>query len=75
MMQDAVTAGLLLKWPLEVRLDVVIETATATCLEALDGEDRATARSVAANSRRARRAQRYEPDSVRTRTSRSGMSR
>ena len=42
--QDAVTAGLLLKRPLEARLGVVIETATSTNLGALDDEDRATAK-------------------------------
>ena len=39
MIQDAVTAE-----PLETRLAAVIETATPTYLEALDGEDRATAK-------------------------------
>ena len=43
MIQDALTAGLVLQQPLEARLDAVIATATSTCLEALDEEDRATA--------------------------------
>ena len=43
MIQDALTAGLVLQQPLEARLDAVIATATSTCLEALDVEDRATA--------------------------------
>ena len=41
MIQDAVTAGVLL---LEARLDAVIATATSTYLEALDDEDRITAK-------------------------------
>ena len=40
MTQDAAVAGLLPK-PLETRLSAIIETATSTYLEALDGEDRA----------------------------------
>ena len=44
MIQDAVSAGLLLQPPLEARLDAVIATATSTYLEALDDEDRATAK-------------------------------
>ena len=44
MMQDAVTAGLLLQRPLEARLDVVTETATSTNIATLDDEDRAVAK-------------------------------
>ena len=44
MTQDAVTAGLLPKHPLETRLAAIIGTATSTCLGALDDEDRATAK-------------------------------
>ena len=44
MIQDAVMAGLLPKHHLETRLASVIETATSTYLQALDGEDRATAK-------------------------------
>ena len=47
--QDAVTAGLLLKRPLEARLDVVIETATSTYLETLDDEDRVQKAAQAAD--------------------------
>ena len=43
MIQDAVTAALLPKQPLETRLDAVIETATSNKLGALD-EDKATAK-------------------------------
>ena len=43
MIQDGVTAGPLPKRPLETRLAAVIETATSTFFEALDGEVRATA--------------------------------
>ena len=43
--QDGVTAGLPLKQSLETRLAAVIETATSTCLRALDDEeDKATAK-------------------------------
>ena len=42
MIQDAVTAGLLPKQPLETRLAAVIETATSTDLGALDNEVKAT---------------------------------
>ena len=64
MVQDAVTAGLLPKRPLETRLDAVIGTATSTYLEAIDDEGPrhgqvvcsdggpGSRRSVAANSRR-----------------------
>ena len=41
--QDAVVAGLLPKQPLETRLAAIIETATSTYLETLDGEDEGTA--------------------------------
>ena len=44
MIQDAVLAGLLPKHLLETRLAAVIETATSTILDALDDEDRATAK-------------------------------
>ena len=44
MIHDAVTAGLVLQHPLETRLDAVIATATSTYLDALDDEDRATAK-------------------------------
>ena len=44
MIQDAVTAVLLPKQPLETGLAAVIETATSTYLGALDDEDRATAK-------------------------------
>ena len=42
--QDGVTAGLLPKQPLETRLAAVIETALSTYLDALDDEDKATAK-------------------------------
>ena len=42
--QDRVTAGLLPKHPLETRLAAVIETALCTYLDALDDEDKATAK-------------------------------
>ena len=44
MIQDAVTAGLLLQRPMKARLTQVIETATSTYLETLDDGDRATAK-------------------------------
>ena len=44
MVQDAVTAALLPKHPLETRPVAVIDTATTTYLEALDDEDKATAK-------------------------------
>ena len=44
MIQDAVTPGILPKHPLQTRLAAVIETATSTYLEALDDDDRATAK-------------------------------
>ena len=44
MIQDAVTAGLLLEQPLVTRLAAVSEAATTTNLEALDDEDKATGR-------------------------------
>ena len=44
MIQDAVSAGLLPKRPFESRLDAVIETATSTYLEALDDEEKTTAK-------------------------------
>ena len=44
MMQDAVTARLLQKKPLVTRLAAVFETATTAFLEALDGEEKATAK-------------------------------
>ena len=62
MIQGAVTA-ILLRRPLEARLTQVIETATSTYQET-------GRRSMATNSRRAQRAQRYEPNIVATRTAR-----
>ena len=44
MIQDSVTAGLLLQRPLEARLTQDIETATSTYLETLDDGDPATAK-------------------------------
>ena len=44
MIQDAVMAGLLPKRPLVTSLAAIIEAATTTYLEALDDEDRATAK-------------------------------
>ena len=44
MIQDGVTAGLLPKNLLETRLAAVIETALSTYLDALDDEDKATAK-------------------------------
>ena len=44
MIQDAVTAGMLAKQPLETPLAAVIEAVITTNLEALDGEDKATAK-------------------------------
>ena len=44
MLQDAVTAGLLPKQHLETRLAAVIETALSTNFDALDDEDKATAK-------------------------------
>ena len=45
MIQDAVLAGFLLQQPLETRINAVIATATSTYLDALDDQDRATAKS------------------------------
>ena len=44
MIRDAVWAGLLPEQILETRLSEVIETATSTCLGALDSDEQATAR-------------------------------
>ena len=44
MIQDAVSAGLLPKQPLVTRLGVVTEAAAPAYLEALDGEEKATAK-------------------------------
>ena len=44
MIQDAVVAGILPKHSLETRLAAVVGTATTTYLQALDDEDRATAK-------------------------------
>ena len=44
MIHDAVTAGLLLQQLLETRFDAVIAAASSTFLDALDDEDRATAK-------------------------------
>ena len=70
MIQDAVWAGLLPQQILEARLSEVIETATSTCLSALDNDEQATAklhvqssgRSLAANNWRKAGARRYKPD-------------
>ena len=44
MIRDAVRAGLLPEQILETRLSEVIETATSTCLSALDNDEQATAK-------------------------------
>ena len=77
MIQDAVTAGFLLQRSLEARLTQVIETATSTYLDTLDDGDRASAKLCVQKAVQAadeawqqtvdgHKAQRYEPDCVRT---------
>ena len=53
MIQDAVTAGLLPKQPLVTRLAAVVEAATITNFEALDDEDKASAKLCTAAPRAA----------------------
>ena len=77
MIQVAVTAGLLLQHTLETRLDAAIATTTSTFFDALDDDDRATAKlhvqraaQVAEEAwqqtiGRASWAQRHKPDNVR----------
>ena len=81
MIQDAVTAGLLLQRPLEARLNQVIESATSTYLETLDDGDRATAKlhvhktKLGSEQLGTARAGHHKPDSRSPRTSQFGFSR